>query len=496
MGTFCILRKTFLDRLLLPAELSALAEMLLQWYGRRAGGRADQGEVAIEAEIYALPAAAYPAIQQKLTERVRVAHVDRGHSDGLKLIGIAQNTAEPIDLSLWNAVLAEPSVEEGCVMLRITIREPARSLIGAASVGQQTLVLCGATESGMFLLKALWPVGNHPFVQKLYQFTAWRFEGAFMGAFRTYLTESAEGQAAAASAWRRLGKGSRDLFRGRLEQWTVVCIARFLAEMPDEKNIAGFLRRALTPLVLGLVVAGIPFALHVPPPAATIYVGIILFSLTAWVVLTKAASIRRYRRSRRSGQYDLYSKPVRYRQVDVSNDPTPTLVQASADLEALGAQHIVDLDLDVGDAVAFHGNRVFTVVGATAFVGMLRKTGLLTSFPAKPAIVLSTRFTDGRRHITTTHRHHETQRLEHVSTRCLPEEGNLRDLIDLHCRHVERLIAQGAVALPPPQTPAQAIDEMRRGDEEERQAWQRAPYSWADALRFAFEICPREYLAD
>lgn len=138
MGTFCILRQSFLDRLLLPAELSALAEMLRQWYGRRAGGRADQGEVSIEAESYALPAASYPVVQQKLTARVAVARVERVHSDGLKLIGAEQSTGEPIDLSLWNAVLSELSVARGCVILRMTIREPARSLIGAASAGQQT----------------------------------------------------------------------------------------------------------------------------------------------------------------------------------------------------------------------------------------------------------------------------------------------------------------------------------------------------------------------
>jgi hypothetical protein len=182
--------------------------------------------------------------------------------------------------------------------------------------------------------------------------------------------------------------------------------------------------------------------------------------------------------------------------VDVSADPTPTLVQASADLEALGAQHIVDLDMEAGDAVAFQGYRAFTIVGAIAFAGTVRKTGPYTFFPAAPAIVLSTRFTDGRSHFTTTVRPPESQRVEHTTGRCLPEDGNLRDLIELHCRHVERLIAQGAVALPPPQTPVQVIDELRRGDEEERQAWQRAPHSWADAFRFAFEICPREYLAD
>jgi len=79
-----------------------------------------------------------------------------------------------------------------------------------------------------------------------------------------------------------------------------------------------------------------------------------------------------------------------------------------------------------------------------------------------------------------------------ITRRCLLNEGGIDELLALHRRHVEKLIAEGAVPVAPPMTAAAILDEMRQDFEENREAWQKSPYSWGDALHDAFKICRRD----
>lgn len=387
-------------------------------------------------------------------------------------------------------------------MLRLRVQGPVRSRYGRRSSGSQTFVLCGTPKSGMLLLKAFWPVSHHAFVQKLFQFTPWPSEGSFLDALEVYHVQSASAKPAmaATAAWRALGgKGRRDLFSGRWDEQKVVWIARLLAEMPDDRSIAGFVRRVITPLLFGVVAVGIVITVKLPPQlvAAGVVLGAVSLFISARIVWTKAAAIWRYRRGRRASQADLYTKPIRYREVDASGDTTPTFIQASAELEALGAKHICDFDAEIGDVVAQQGSRVYALGDARVMVGLVRQTpNSLIFFPAKPIFILSTRFTDGRQHSTTDAELYERARLAHITTRRLPEDGNLIDLVELHRRHVARLLAQGAVPVPPPATSAQVFNEMDLEQQEERRAWQQSLCSWSDAIHFVFKICPREYRSE
>jgi hypothetical protein len=474
--------------------------MLLHWYGIRASTWASQGRAWCEAEVYSLPEPAYQALARDLVARAPAATVERSPSDGITLVGPVQRPGEPVDLAVWNAMLAESSVANGCVKLRLIVEGPVRSGSGGRSNTVQTFVLCGTTTSGMLLLKALWPVGHHEFVQRLYQFTAWTWEKKLLDVLEIYLAQCVNGPPAlaATASWRAMGKGRRGLFSGRWDEQKVVWIARVLAEMPDDKSIAGFVRRVITPLPFAAAAVAIPLGLNAPVPVMTaglIAAAISLF-FAARIVWRKAASIWRHRRNRRATQAKLCAKSQQYRQVDASGDTTPTLRKASAELEALGAKHVCDFDADVGDIIALQASRIYALDDATISIGVLRKAGSFTFFPPKAVITLSTRFADGRRHFTTTAELYERQRLPSITGRWLPENGNLYDLVELHRRHVGRLLAQGAVPVPPPKTAAQVFDEMRRDDEEGRRVCQRSPFSWGDAFRFAFKIYPREYLAD
>ncbi|HUE17037.1 MAG TPA: hypothetical protein VMR25_22860 [Planctomycetaceae bacterium] len=62
----------------------------------------------------------------------------------------------------------------------------------------------------------------------------------------------------------------------------------------------------------------------------------------------------------------------------------------------------------------------------------------------------------------------------------------------LHRRFVDKLIADGAIPMPPPKTPAALLNHLRQLHEEGREAWQRSPYSWGDAVHDAFKLCRRD----
>lgn len=499
MGILCIARNTFLDRAIDFFELAALVNMLREWYGLRAAGAAHTGRVWCEARIYAFPRTATEGIRQAISARLPDCAVQASLADELAVIGPARAADAPADLRVWREALAEPLVQNVCVLLRLTIEGPVVRVNGSAGDGTQTFVLCGAPANGAFLLKAMWALRKDESMELVYRLSRWHAEAKLLNAFETYLGECTAGRSATAAlaALRALGPEGGHLFIARRDERKVMWLIRQRTEMPDDRGPAAFARRVGLPLVGGLGLIALPVALDAAFPL--VVVGLLAAGYLLWVAARiawhKFCRVRSYRTRMRAALGKLYATPTEYRVIDLSSDQTPTLLKSSAELEALGARHVCDLDIATANSVEA-GRRVFALGDATVALGLLRRTENLRYFPAKPVIVLTTRFADGRRHSTTNHPLYRKQSRPNVTARCLPVEGGVDEVYARHRRHVDRLIAAGAVPIPPAATAEQVLDQRREMHEEGREAWRRSPYSWGDALHDAFKVCRREYLAD
>ncbi len=65
-------------------------------------------------------------------------------------------------------------------------------------------------------------------------------------------------------------------------------------------------------------------------------------------------------------------------------------------------------------------------------------------------------------------------------------------MLAAHRHEVEKLKSAGAVVIAPENT-APAVIEQICHTHEGRELWQKSPFSWADAVRQAFEICQKEF---
>jgi hypothetical protein len=500
VGTLCIARNTFLDRAIDFLELAALANMLREWYGlRAASGGAQSGRVWCEARIYAFPQIATERIRQAISARLPDSDVQASAADELTVVGPARAADAPADLRVWREVLAEPLVQNACVLLRLTISGPVVRVNGAAGDATQTFVLCGAPASGIFLLKAMWGLRKDESMGLVYRLAPWDAEAKLLEAFETYLGECRAGRAATAAvaAIQAFGEKGKQLFLARRDERKVMWLVRQKVEMPDDRGPAAFARRVGLPLVGGLGLIAVPVALQAEFPL--VFICLLAAGYLLWVAARiawrKFIRVRSYYRGMRAALGKLYSKPAEYQVIDLSSDHTPTLLKASAELAALGARHVCDVRIDTAKSV-LDGNRVFAIGDTTASLGLLRKTEKLLFFPAKPIVIFATRFADGRRHYTMNKPIYRKRSRPQVTARCLPDEGGIDEVYARHRRHVDRLVAAGGVPIPPATTSQQIFDRMRAEHEEGREAWQRSPYSWGDALHNAFKVCRREYLSD
>jgi hypothetical protein len=220
------------------------------------------------------------------------------------------------------------------------------------------------------------------------------------------------------------------------------------------------------------------------------------FFLAGRMIWTKFRRVQSYRTRMREGFGRLYSMPTEPVHVDLSNDYTPTLLKCTAELEALGARHVCDVSIRSGASTPMEGNRYFVLGDASIALGLLRRWENLLFFPAKPILLATTRFGDGRKHITLNQPIFRKKVRAENTVRCLLTDDGMGELLALHRQRVDRLIAGGAIAVPPPLNAEEVFAQMRQVHEEKREIWARSPYSWGDALHGAFKVCRREYLAD
>jgi len=210
------------------------------------------------------------------------------------------------------------------------------------------------------------------------------------------------------------------------------------------------------------------------------------------IIVKKALWVRKYYRAMRRGLGALYSSGPQTKVIDLSGAKSPSLLKASAEIEALGGKFVCDISPRSKGGEA----RIFAVGDTQAAVLLLNSTEKLQFFPAKPTYLFTTRFSDGTRHVTLSHAVYRKSSNPKVTARCLLSAGGAAEVWALHRRHVDRRIAGGAVVVGPAVTPEHVVENEGRDFEEGRVTWQKSPYSWGDAIHDAFKVCRREYLAD
>jgi hypothetical protein len=268
---------------------------------------------------------------------------------------------------------------------------------------------------------------------------------------------------------------------------------RFRTELPDEHGLAAFLRRFVGRLIAAAALATLAFVLRdrlVTAAFCTVAAIYLLYSAGA-VAWRKIRRVRRYHTAMRRGLGQLYSGTIDYQPTDLSDDRIPTLLKSTKEIEALGGHHVCDVTATSERGIP-RSQRHYAVGDATAVVGLLEETKNHLYFPARPAIVILTRFKDGHRHYTLNQPIHRKSSRPQITRRCLLNGGGIDEQMALHRRFVDKLIADGAIPMPPPKTPAALLNHLRHLHEESREAWQRSPYSWGDAVHDAFKLCRRD----
>jgi hypothetical protein len=365
--------------------------------------------------------------------------------------------------------------------------------------GTTTFVFCGAPAAGAILVKALWVVGFDQSVQLLYRMAPWIPQAKLLEAFDLYQKQRVAGTPQEGAKWsyNLFGKEACHIFNARSTERNVLWITRHWAEMPDDRGPAAFARRLVLPLSAFACCLAIAIVCR-DSWETTIVASMAAFFAFLWaarIVWKKAWRVIRYYTAMRRGLGQLYSAPIHRKQIDLSADKSPSLLKCSVEVAALGAQHLCDASIETARGV-LDGNRIYTLAESTIALGLLRKTENYLIFPPRPILLVSTRFRDGTRHYTVNKPLYRKRSNPKTTRRCLLSEGGISEVLALHRRHVDKLIAAGAVPLLPPNTPAQLFEQMRHEHEESRKAWQKSPYSWGDALHDGFKVCRREDLAD
>jgi len=194
----------------------------------------------------------------------------------------------------------------------------------------------------------------------------------------------------------------------------------------------------------------------------------------------------------RRGLGELYSSKLQTKVLDLSGSKSPSLLKATAEIEALGGKFVCDISPRSKGGEA----RIFAIADAQAAVSLLNSSENLQYFPAKLSFIFTTRFADGTRHATLSRPIYRKRSNPKTTARCLLTEGGAAEVWGLHRRHVDRRLAAGAVPIAPAVTAEEVLKQQAEEFEEGRVTWEHSPYSWTDALHNAFKVCRREYLAD
>ena len=497
MGLFYISRKSFLDRQFDFGQLSALVEMLRQWYLAKPLGCQGAEYAFCEARIFGYPRQDSESIRSSLSAKQPAARFDNSDPDELRMTGPTTSIFSPIDLSTWSQVLSEPLIQHACLLLRLTF-QGAADTVKEKREGNTTLVLCGAPNSDGLMLKAIWRLGNDESFNAVYRNAAWQDETNLLESFDLYIHNlQIHPNEAADFARGNFGRRFKTLFVTLEFEKKVMRLIRKRSEMPDDRGPLAFARRAGLPLLTAIAAAGAAVFWRNSSLLVLLFgLNAILFAAQpARVIFAKLKKIRRIRTQMRSSLGKSFSSPVEHRQTDLSADKTPTLLKYSAEILSQGARHLCDVAIQT-KTTTFDSTKIFTMQHTTIRIGLLRYFQSNLYFPPKPVLHAMTRFEGGRQHATFDHALYRKQSSPLRTARCVLGSAGPQEVLAEHHRHVQRLIASGLVPIPASSTAEEELQRIRKQSEETRQNWLKSPYGWIDALHQAFKVCRREYRVD
>lgn len=292
----------------------------------------------------------------------------------------------------------------------------------------------------------------------------------------------------------RYGRGKHTLFRPRTTDALLPPLGRFLFEVSGEHGPAAFVRRLGTALVIGAAFAvGAIVSRDLPAVAVVSRWGAIcFFVIAAWIVVLKILMIGFHYLTMRRYFKKHDASPIECREADFSNETCPTLLKFDKELEVLGVHRVCDLAM--GSPPGFWlGRRVYAIGDAS--IDLMLHNGAVnqSSFPPIPLVTVLTRFRDGRFYYTVTYPVYRNWAPSIRTGRCLLDGEGIDEMLATHRRDVDKLVSAGAVPVAPENTASAVIELVGRTHEEGRELWRKSPYSWADAVRQAFEVCRKEF---
>jgi hypothetical protein len=485
-------RRQFPDRLFDAEDLDAAADVWFGWYDEARHKTLTDGIGChrLEGRLWGFPRPEGDRLAHALAGAAAGAsefRVERPDPDTLAVGTPYRELAQPCSLAEVLRCFAGPEFDGLPLMLRLSLHDWRGAPDGPPLAGC-TLVVCGQLEHGKLLLKGLWPAGLVAERELVYHKARWPGEETFLQALRQYRVT---GTALPAP---------ENCFASRPTQvghhWL---LSRFI-HFPGDPKLLAFLERVaffgvlvLMVLVLHLVLP-LPGLLLVPLDVLAV---VSLYGLL-YVTLGQAGKVVRYYRNMHTGLKRIFSQGVRFLPVDlaaVGAWPDPHAAKYSAEIEALGGRHYVDVTHEPPPTGTVY-IRMFVLPEDHTYVNLLLhyETKDHVLFPARAHLLVTTYFSNGERLTTANSEAGFRKRLNpKVIARYFEEAEDPATMLAKHRRVLGRRLAEGRAPLPL-LGPEELLHRLELDHEEMRQLYQRhGYYSWSAAVRQAFRLVRPEY---
>lgn len=486
-----IQRAKFLHQRVTFAELDEFDAMWRAWF--EAAGQKSQvsggfAQSRVEVRVSGFAAAAAADALAHLRSSLAARHLtDVQLLDGDTAAAVGEwvpvTATTPAALGSWaQGVACCPAFDLCTLMLRFSVEE--RDARGTVTRGQ-TLVLFGLIANNAVDLKAVWPAGgsgthNSAEMERIYHNAVWPDEGHFMEAARQWSGQHRHGQIPVCPQW------ATPLF-GPVAGEKLAHRLTFLIDPPRSQfTLRGlFTHLGWFAAAVAIACGFIPFA-----PFWTLMIMTAAFFYIGLYLKAAISRVTQYHHAMKSAFEKLYSGPLDYPEIDLTQLGVlqePSVRKNSVDLVAAGCTHWRDIKIQ-----PFHAGesyiRLYLSPGSETLVGLLLMTATKTTrhFPYMRNFLLTTRFADGYRAVSSSHPagYRKAFDLPVISR----SYGDIRDAADILSRHdtlVQQQRAKGRVVSPV--EPALIIEQMRREHEEVRPlAAAYGYYSWSDAIHEAF----------
>jgi hypothetical protein len=496
---YSLTRRRFPDRLLDDADLDALSDLWFAWYeqARVPSSSGAVGYQRLEARLWGFARGQGDWLQALLTGRAAAllpqAVVERADPDTLTVAGPYVEFAQAWSPAALVALFHAGEFDGLPFMLRLSLHDWRDEPQGPPLAGG-TLVVCGQLDGGSLRLKGIWSAGLAEGLEALYEKAAWHEEDWLLAALDDYHRTGRRPVFPETADF-----APRPIQRGR--HWALSRFIRF----PTRNKLGAFLDRvAFFGVPLLGAVALLVWVLSWPWPepwllGALTALVVIPFLGLLHVVSKEFRRVANYHRRMTAALTRVYSQRLGFAEVDLAPlglSDDPTVRKYTAELEALGCRHYLDVRTDPRPEGTTY-IRLFALPAESTYVHLLLlfATKQFRLFPAKPTMVATTYLEEGRLTSINGGGGHRKQRNPRVIGRHF-EDKDPATFVAKHCRVLRQLRDEGhrPVFFPGPQALLQRLTDDH---EEARRFGERYGfYSWGAAFRQAFDLVRPEYRTD